>query len=163
MEVRSIEAIVRALNDAKVQYLIVGGLAVNAHGYIRLTRDVDIVLALSPENSARGLNALLQIGYRLAIPAKPEEFADAATREDWRRNKQMIVLKLWSDEHRRTPVDIFVYEPFDFGAEAARAHAWEVCPGVAAPVVSLPTLLEMKKNAGRPQDLIDIVELNRGR
>jgi len=163
MEVRSVEAIVRALNGAKVQYLIVGGLAVNAHGYVRLTRDVDIVLALSPENSARGLNALLQIGYRLAIPAKPEEFTDAATREDWRRNKQMIVLKLWSDEHRRTPVDIFVYEPFDFGAEAACAQAWEVCPGVAAPVVSLPTLLEMKKHAGRPQDLIDIEELNRGR
>ena len=39
MEVRSIEAIVRALNAAQVQYLIVGGLAVNAHGYERLTRD----------------------------------------------------------------------------------------------------------------------------
>jgi hypothetical protein len=39
MEVRSIETIVRALNDAKVQYLIVGGLAVVAHGYERLTKD----------------------------------------------------------------------------------------------------------------------------
>ena len=40
MEVRSVEAIVKALNDAKVQYLIVGGLAVNAHGFVRLTRDL---------------------------------------------------------------------------------------------------------------------------
>ena len=38
MEVRSIETIVKALNAAKVQYLIVGGLAVGAHGYDRLTR-----------------------------------------------------------------------------------------------------------------------------
>ena len=44
MEVRSVEPIMRALNTAEVQYLIVGGLAVNAHGYVRLTRDVDIVL-----------------------------------------------------------------------------------------------------------------------
>jgi hypothetical protein len=32
MEVRSVEGIVRALNTARVEYLIVGGLAVNAHG-----------------------------------------------------------------------------------------------------------------------------------
>jgi len=44
MEVRSVEAIVRALNTAEVEYLIVGGLAVNAHGFVRLTRDVDLVL-----------------------------------------------------------------------------------------------------------------------
>jgi hypothetical protein len=35
METRSIEAIVRALEAASVRYLIVGGLAVNAHGYSR--------------------------------------------------------------------------------------------------------------------------------
>lgn len=50
MEVRSIEAIVRALNLAKVKYLNVGGLAVNAHGYERLTRDADLVIGLEPDN-----------------------------------------------------------------------------------------------------------------
>lgn len=163
MEVRSVETIVRALNEAKVQYLIVGGLAVNAHGFVRLTRDIDIVLALDPANATRGLNALLGIGYSLAIPARPEEFADAEKREEWRNSKGMIVLKLWSDLHRRTPIDIFVYEPFDFAAEDRVAASLEVCPGVKARVVSLETLLEMKRQAGRPQDLIDIEELKRAR
>ncbi len=163
MEVRSVEVIVRALNDAQVQYLIVGGLAVNAHGFVRLTRDVDIVLALDPENATRGLDTLRAIGYHMSIPAQPEEFADAATREKWRQEKGMIVLKLWSDEHRRTPVDIFVYEPFDFLTEAAAAPSLEVCAGVSARVVSFETLLEMKRTAGRPQDLIDIEELKRAR
>lgn len=163
MEVRSVEAIIRALNDAKVQYLIVGGLAVNAHGFVRLTRDIDIVLALEPANAALGLNTLLAIGYQMAIPATPEEFADPVIRESWRQSKQMIVLKLWSDQHRRTPVDIFVYEPFDFAAESRAATVLEVCPGLPAPVVSLPTLLEMKRTAGRPQDLVDIAELQRMR
>ncbi len=163
MEVRSVEAIVRALNGADVRYLIVGGLAVNAHGFVRLTRDVDIVLALDPANAALGLNTLLAIGYQMAIPAKPEEFADAETRENWRQTKQMIVLKLWSDEHRRTPVDIFVYEPFPFAEESKAGSMLEVSPGVSAPVVSLATLLEMKRTAGRPQDLIDITELQRMR
>ena len=75
----------------------------------------------------------------------------------------MIVLKLWSDEHQRTPVDIFVYEPFDFDAESLVAETLEVCSGVTAQVVSLQTLLKMKRDAGRPQDLIDIEELQRAR
>lgn len=163
MEVRSVEAIVRALNDARVQYLIVGGLAVNAHGFVRLTRDVDIVLKLEPVNAERGLNALIAAGWKLAIPETTTAFADAANRERWRTEKNMIVLKLWSDEHRRTPVDVFIYEPFDFVAEWQQAERIEVCPGILAPVVSLPTLLKMKAEAGRPQDLEDIKELKRAR
>src|SRR6266496_4464575 len=119
MEVRSVEAIVSALNKAEAKYLIVGGLAVNAHGFVRLTRDVDIVLQLEPSNISKGLNALFAIGYRMSVPAKPDDFANPEIREDWRRNKGMIVLKLWSDAHERTPVDIFVYEPFNFAAESA--------------------------------------------
>ena len=163
MEVRSVETIVRTLNAAQVQYLIVGGLAVSAHGFIRLTRDVDIVLRLEPANAERGLTALLQAGWQMAIPEKPAAFADAATRERWRTEKNMIVLKLWSDVHRRTPIDIFIYEPFDFAAEWAQAEHLEIFPGVSAPVVSLATLLEMKRIANRPQDLEDIKELNRAR
>jgi hypothetical protein len=53
MEVRSVEAIVRALNRANVQYLIVEGLAVNAYGFVRLTRDVDLVLQLDPGNASK--------------------------------------------------------------------------------------------------------------
>lgn len=56
MEVRSVEGIVGALNEASVQYLIVGGLAVNAHGYERLTQDVDLVIRLTPDNVVRGLS-----------------------------------------------------------------------------------------------------------
>lgn len=161
MEVRSIEAIVRALNDAGIRYLMVGGLAVNAHGYARMTRDVDLVIQLEPSNTERGLRALLDAGYRLMIPEPPEAFADPAKREAWRRDKGMIVLKLWSDEHRRTPVDVFVYEPFPFDREYEAAVWVEVAPGLKAPVVSLPTLLQMKREAGRPRDLDDINELQR--
>lgn len=163
METRSIETIVHALEDASVRYLIVGGLAVNAHGYSRMTRDIDLVMQLEPENAQRGLEALLGAGYRLMIPEKPEAFADPAMREKWRTEKGMIVLKLWSDEHRRTPIDVFVYEPFDFDREYSAAVWVEISPGLRAPIVSLPGLLQMKREAGRPRDLEDINELTRGR
>ena len=95
MEVRSVEAVVKALNDAKVQYLIVGGLAVNAHGYERLTNDVDLVIGLEQDNIRRGLRALMDTGYRIKIPVTPEQFADPLLREAWRREKDMIVLPTW--------------------------------------------------------------------
>lgn len=161
MEVRSIETMVKALNRAKVQYLIVGGLAVGAHGYDRLTADVDLVIGLEPENIKRGLNALHSAGWRMSIPVTVEDFANAKLRESWRKEKNMIVLKLWSDEHRRTPVDVFVYEPFDFKKEFARAK-WEPVAGKSrAPIVAYKTLLAMKKSAGREKDLRDIQALKK--
>ena len=163
MEMRSIEAIVRALENASVRYIIVGGLAVNAHGYSRMTRDIDLVIQLESSNTQRGPEALLGAGYRLMIPEKPEAFADPEMRERWRTEKGMIVLKLWSDEHRRTPIDVFVYEPFDFDREYDSAVWVEISPGLRAPIISLPALLQMKREAGRPRDLEDINELNRGR
>ena len=84
MEVRSIEAIFGALNAAAVKYLVVGGLAVNAYGYERLTRDLDLVIGLEPENIIRGLRALLGLGYRISIPVTPEQFADPENRKVWR-------------------------------------------------------------------------------
>lgn len=58
MEVRSVEAIARVLSEENVQYLVVGGLAVNAYGYMRLTVDIDLVIGLQRENIIRGLTAL---------------------------------------------------------------------------------------------------------
>src|SRR5450432_4720224 len=97
MEIRSVEAVVRALNDAQVQYLIVGGLAVNAHGYERLTVDLDLVIGLDGENIVRGLRALEAADYHMSIPVTPEQFADAALRQQWQAEKGMVVLRLWSD------------------------------------------------------------------
>jgi hypothetical protein len=161
MELRSIEAVVGALNAAGVRYLIVGGLAVNAHGYLRATRDLDLVIQLETSNLRRGLDCLFAVGYKLAIPVSVEEFSDAAKREAWRAEKGMIVLKLWSDDHLRTPIDIFVYEPFDFDREYGRASLNELETGVFAKVVSLEALIQMKIVAGRGRDLADIEELRR--
>ena len=162
MQKESLEIIFRALQDANVQYLVVGGLAVAAHGYLRLTGDVDLVIGLEPSNIVRGLTALEHVGFRMAIPVTAEQFADPEQRESWRREKGMLVLKLWSDAHRRTPIDVFVYEPFDFADEWQRAPRFEWGEGLHVPVVSLPTLLAMKREAGRPQDLADIDALEGG-
>jgi hypothetical protein len=161
MEVRSIEAIAGALQKARVRYLVVGGLAVNAHGYERFTSDVDLVIGLEPQNVIRGLRALMSVGYRMSIPVSPEDFADAVQREAWRKEKQMLVLKMWSDLHTSTPIDIFVYEPFDFETEYGAAQKECIAEGLFLPVIRYDALIAMKKEAGRLQDLADIENLER--
>jgi predicted nucleotidyltransferase len=54
----SIEIIFRSLNEAGARYLVVGGLAVVAHGYVRLTADVDLVTAMDDENIRKTVAAL---------------------------------------------------------------------------------------------------------
>ena len=58
MKVASFDALVSALQRAQVRYLIAGGLAVNAHGYLRFTKNVDIVLQLIPDNIERARREL---------------------------------------------------------------------------------------------------------
>jgi len=156
MEVRSFEAIISVLNKANVRYLIVGGLAVNAHGYQRMTDDIDLVIGLESENITSGLKAIASIGYKPSIPVTPEEFADLENRNTWRKEKGMLVLKLWSDRHHRTPVDVFVFEPFDFEQEYDLAEWLSVTAELDAPILRIETLMKMKEAAGRPQDLADI-------
>lgn len=160
MKLGSFDLLVRALDEAGVRYLVAGGLAVNAHGYLRFTRDIDLVLQLDPQNILSAFAALEKIGYRPLVPVTAAELADAARRSGWIRDKGMTVLNFWCDRHRETPVDVFVTEPFPFDEEYSRAL---VKPLGSVPVrfVSIPSLIRMKEIAGRPQDRIDIEYLRK--
>jgi hypothetical protein len=159
MRLAAFEQVAQALNEAGVRFLVAGGLAVNAHGYLRLTADVDLVIALDPANVRAAFEALAGIGYRPNVPVRAEQFADASQRERWRYEKGMQVLNFFSDRHPETSVDLFVYEPFDFATEYEAALAAELCPGLPVRFVSIPTLIQMKEAAGRPRDQDDIQHL----
>lgn len=161
MKLASLEAIVRSLNEGGVRYLIAGGLAVNAHGYIRLTQDVDLVIALDPANIVRAFEMLAKLGYKPLVPVTAGEFSDPELRQQWIRDKGMKVLNFFSDRHRETNLDVFVTEPFDFQRESIDALQGELSPGVTVRFVSLPTLIAMKEAANRPRDIDDVQHLRR--
>ena len=160
MKKSSFDEIVRALNEADVPFLVVGGIAVIHHGYGRLTQDVDIVIRLEPSIIHRAFEALGRIDYRPKLPVTADQFADTNLRETRKHDKGMRVLTFWSDRHRETPLDVFVEEPFDFSREYASADTQELLPGLKVRIVNLSTLLAMKRIAGRSQDMADIDELN---
>lgn len=108
-----------------------------------------------PDNIGRAFAALGTLGYRPLVPISGTQFADAAQRAAWIRDKGMRVLQFWSDAHQETPIDAFVDEPFSFGEEYARALV-KPLGVVEVRFVSIPTLIRMKEAADRPHDRIDI-------
>ncbi len=90
MELPHLEQIFGALNEAQIRYLVVGGLAVIAHGYVRYTNDLDLVLCLEEGNVRRAMEVLKSLGYRAKVPVDPVEFAEPLTRASWIRDKQMV-------------------------------------------------------------------------
>lgn len=157
MKAASFHAIAQALDAANVRFIVVGGLAVIAHGYLRVTRDADIVIELTPENIKAAFDALQGIGYRPSVPINAAQFSDPQMRRRWREEKHMQVLQFWSDSFPETKLDVFLEHPFDFKAEWQAAKRSQTGPqGAELHVASIPSLIKMKRVAGRPKDLIDI-------
>jgi hypothetical protein len=159
MKFATLELIFSALNHASVRYLVAGGLAVNAHGYQRLTADLDMVIQLDRANILAAFEALSELGYRPIVPVTSEQFSKPEQRRQWIEQKGMQVLNLSSNAHLDTTVDVFVAEPFDFDREYAVALRAEIAPEIEVRFVSVPTLISMKDAAGRPRDRDDIEHL----
>lgn len=159
MHYESVTTIIRNLNDAAVEYLVVGGLAVVAHGYVRFTADIDLLIGLDSANVKNAVRVLKAMGYKPRAPVAIEELADPAKRQLWVREKAMTVFSLFSDSHPGTEIDIFVEDPLGIRQALESATHIEIAGGVAAPICSLSDLLKLKTIAGRPQDLLDIQKL----
>lgn len=162
MKAASFYTVAEALAAARVRFIIVGGLAVIEHGYLRVTRDADIVIQLLSSNIISCFRALEGIGYLPTVPITAQQFADPKKRREWREEKHMRVLQFWSDAHPDMKLDVFIEHPFDFEAEwvaAKQVRAGE--NDVTLRFASIPTLIEMKRLAGRSRDLIDIENLEK--
>ncbi len=130
-----------------------------AHGYGRVTFDIDLVLQLQPDNINRAMHALASLGYKPFVPVKSSDFADPDIRKIWIEEKNMIVFQLYSEQHEATRIDLFVNEPFDFDEEYNKALIENFLPGVPVRFVSIKTLIRMKELVGREKDREDIRQL----
>jgi hypothetical protein len=153
-----IDLVLATLNDAAVDYLIVGGVAVVLHGSLRTTADLDLVVRLDRANTERAIGALEGLGYRPRAPVAATAFIDEIQRESWIRDKGMTVFSLWSARLPTLEIDLFVREPFNF--DLAKLRATESHLGTTRTwIASIDDLIEMKRQAGRPKDLDDIRSL----
>ena len=135
------------LNEAGVEYLIVGGHAVAYYGYVRPTRDIDVWIAVSPDNAeklVRAVNAFF--GAPLQGLAK-EWFLDHENVTRFGAVPNLIEIV-----------------PTISGGNFKEAYARRVSAeidGQKAHLISLDDLLANKRASGRPKDIADVDELTR--
>lgn len=159
MKLFALEDIATALIVSDTRFIVVGGVAVVAHGYIRYTGDIDLVIGLDSDNIHKAMSALESLEYKPSIQISPQQLADASQRAIWIQEKGMKVLNFVSDRYQHSPIDIFVYEPFPLEAELQNAMMSDFIPGLSVPFISLHTLIKMKQEAGRQIDLDDVSQL----
>ncbi|MGB8223755.1 MAG: DUF6036 family nucleotidyltransferase [Polyangiales bacterium] len=155
----ALSTIFRALDEAQVRYLVVGGVAVVLHGHLRFTADLDLVLDLDVANTRAAVAALESLQYQARAPVPLTDFANAKIRNTWVDDKGLMVFSLWSPAHPGTEVDLFVEEPFDFDEAWERRMDAVLPDGTTVHVVGFADLQLLKRNAGRPRDLYDLESL----
>ena len=134
----------KLLNSHRVEYLLIGGYAVGFHGYPRPTGDMDIWIAVSPENADRTACALREFGFRA-------ETVPAALFAEPGKIVRMGV----------PPLRLEIVTTIS-GVEFTECYARRVSAtidGVAVSMIGLDDLKANKKASGRHKDLNDLEQL----
>lgn len=134
----------KLLNAHGVKYLLIGGYAVAYHGYPRATADMDIWIAIHPDNARKLVTALKEFGFNL-----PSLSQDLFLKED-----QIVRMGL-------PPIRIEIATTisgvsFD---ECYQARITDAIDDIEVSIISLAHLKANKKAAGRHKDLDDLENL----
>lgn len=137
-------ALLSALLHGKVEFAIVGGVAVIAHGYVRMTADLDIFIRPTVENAEATLQTLLKLG----LPLQDREPMDL----------------LLDEEHLRFPWEGGHVDILSSIGEMRFEQVWSGrvdvdVDGVIVPFISKADLIENKKATDRYRDWVDVEEL----
>ena len=131
-------------NSFGVRYLVIGGHAVQSHGYLRSTKDVDVFIDTSGDNPSRVVAALQSLGFS-GNDLSADRFSEP---------KKQIPLGQYCTELLTSPD----------GPTFEEAHVRRVIAnenGVTVPVVSYDDLLQQKRKLGRTLDIADIEALEK--
>ncbi len=139
--------------------MLVGGLAVNLHGFIRSTADMDILIEMSDENLKKAVTIFKKQGYHVKQPVDPMGIADAKTRRDWIQNKHMKAFNFYKDDEFKE-VDIIIESPVSFIEAKTSALSIKI-DNMRLPLISINNLIKMKRGTGRAVDKFDIEELKK--
>jgi predicted nucleotidyltransferase len=146
------QRLLSALVEAKVEFVVIGGVAATLHGSARLTADLDIVYGRSKENIRRMVAALGPLTpYLRGAPKGLPFHLDVET------VRAGLNFTLTTDAG---PLDLLgeIAGGFDYGVLRKRSIVVELF-GLRCRLIDLDALIESKMAAGRPKDLEVIAEL----
>jgi hypothetical protein len=145
------EHIFAVLDAHKVEYVVIGGIAVQAHGHVRMTNDVDLIPSPTPENLERLAEALVELDARVLNSGSEHLPIDA---------RMLPRATLWQLSTRHGDMDLLHDAPGAAPFSQLRERALVIAlGGHPIPIAGRDDLIKMKRATGRPVDLADIAAL----
>lgn len=145
------ERIFRTLADHGVDYVLIGGLAVQTHGHVRMTNDADLFPEPDPANLKRLAAALRSLDARVLNAGHEDEEIDAG---------MLPRATIWQFSTPDGGIDVMHDVPGGRPYAELSRRALRVKLGdVEVPVAGLDDLIRMKLARGRPIDLEDVAAL----
>jgi hypothetical protein len=145
------ERILRALAEHSVDYVLIGGLAVQTHGHVRTTNDADLIPAPDPANLRRLAAALRALDARVLNAGEEDTEVDA---------RMLPRATIWQFVTRDGGIDVMHEVPGGRPYAELSKRALRVKLGdIDVPVVDLDDLIQMKLARARPVDLADVAAL----
>lgn len=132
-----------------IRMLLVGGGAVNFHGYQRHSADVDFWIDTSPENLKNLLLVVNDMGYQL------DDFPDQVKKQE-----QNISIKFTPSDYDLELITCFSSE-INFEDAWVKSEKSEIEGQILYKVLSFDHLIESKLKSQRPKDILDVQELIR--
>lgn len=137
---------IELLNEHKVNYLVIGGYAVNYHGYPRYTKDIDFWLWMTEENIKNLMKAIKAFGFG-ELNLSLDDFMNPEN-----------IIQLGYEPYR---IDLLVdVDGVDF-KECFKRRTEAELDGTLINFLSLRDLISAKKESGRLQDLADAEQLQK--
>ena len=152
----------RTLCDHQVDFVLIGGFAVTLHGFVRATKDIDIVPEPGRENMSRLWDALVALESR---PAEFDEFLPHEVPVPFERDSFIERDGNWALYTTLGRIDVMRYVDtvdgeIPYGELRERAERVELEEiGTPIHVASAPDLIAMKEHANRDIDRIDLTAL----
>lgn len=145
----TIDEFLREASEEEVKMLLVGGGAVNFHGYQRHSADVDFWIETTDENFSKLIRVFRKMGYE--IDSFPEKVKNREQNISVKFSLADLNLELITNFSIGKTFDEAFVESEKVVIKDHNLYKWNV--------LNLEDLLESKKRAGRPKDLLDILEL----
>ena len=156
----SMHTILAALSEAKVDYVLVGGLAVLLHGHNRVTSDVDVVLALNDDNLGKFIDCAVAANLKPVLPISIDTLRNAALIDQWHREKNLLAFALRAPDMMSTVIDVLVRPVVPFETLKRNMIVRRI-GRLSIPVAGIDDLITLKTGTGRTKDVLDIEELQR--
>lgn len=154
------ERIFREFAKVGLDYVVIGGIAVNLHGYARATGDLDIVVMLKDEDLKKFVSAVRNLGFVPRLPVQLEDLFDAQKRQEWLTQKNMKVFSVYNPKDPIEHIDLMCDEPVSF-VEIFKNRVIMRNDDLAIPIASIADIIRLKEAAGRGRDLSDIEALKK--